>query len=634
MSITIKFVCDGDIRRTRMSAVSLDEVLGAAQQAFPEFAPGSYDLRYCDDEGDLCLLCASTSLDFMAFHEGSTSLRLEVARKKSQSAMPAENTQQQSAPKLTCQGASPTPVLSEGIQALFGQLAEALLGNVHNSNAIHPGLPVFGQGLQKLLGHACAHPGHASSHSQCGMPPFAQFLPQLLSGNADGLATLFVQFAPLLLHHLSSVPGALEKHASFEPEVARAMVKAVRNALEPFPQLHEVISSLDRTLQSESMEGLDQVAIDFLEAFMKLPQEQQHDIAPIVLGSMIDKAVPAVTAVVGERIPGMQQPQHQMHTDCGSGSRFRRSCPWGKGLGKGFGKGWGKGWGKEGGWRRPNCWSKGWGKGEGSSSESDSMSDSSSGPAQSCQEMQFQEQDPQTAEGPQTKKEAKRALREAKRSCKLALREAKKQYKAEKKVAKHLFREAKKVSKDASKLEKASRKVARKDASAPQEAEVGPAVPEATEAMGAKSKLHTFPVVVADGRRLEISWHTGDDHHAVAARFAAQHNIMSDEIATVLQFLAHAEQHAAAAAAFAPVANADQCAAAVAAVAASATAAAEDGVTDTMGDAAAQDAPVYTMNNDGHLQALQAMGFTNHHLNMQLLAEHQDNLEQVLQKLL
>lgn len=698
-----------------MSALSLEEVLAAARQTFPELAPGSFDLKYRDDEDDLCLLCSSTSPDFVALYQGNSSVRLEVTKKTSQSATPAENTQQQSIPKQT-NDVGPPPCT----QPSFAKIAEALLGNMHNSGAAHPGMPPFAQVLQQLLGQAAAHPGPASSHGQCGMPPFAQFLPQLLSGNADGLAPLFVQLAPMLLQHLSSVPGALEKHAARKPEIARAALQAVLDALEPFPQLREVLSAVERTLQSENMEGLTQVVIAFLEAFTKLPQEQQLDIAPIVLGSVIEKVLPVVTAAMEEHMAGMQQPQHQHnanvhygvvcdgcdvspivgnrykcmqrpdydlcetcharkgethdqeHTfrciaqpyqaDCGAGSGFRRSCPWGKGFGKGFGKGWGKGWGKEGGWRRPHCWSKGWGKGDGSSSESDSMSDSSSGPAQSGQEMQLQHQQqqqqqecPETPKKRHARKEAKRAMQEAKRSCKVAVREAKMRYKAEKKVAKHLFKEAKKASKDAFKQAKAARNAARTSSSEPHEAGGELAVPEAMETMDTDAPLLTFPVVVADGRRLEISWRKGDDLNTVATSFTAQHGIEGDEIPTVLHFLKHAEQHAAAveqhAAAVAPsapvasaeqhavavAAAADQHAAAVAAAAeqhAAAVAASSPVLATAEDTPTAQDAPMYAFNDDGQLQALQAMGFTNDELNMQLLAAYQGNLEQVLEKLL
>merc|ERR1712086_928347 len=97
----------------------------------------------------------------------------------------------------------------------------------------------------------------------------------------------------------------------------------------------------------------------------------------------------------------------------------------------------------------------------------------------------------------------------------------------------------------------------------------------------------------------EISWCKGDDHNAVATSFAAQHNIMSDEIPAVLDFLAHAEQHAATAAAPTAAAHAEQNAAAVAA-SAPATAKAEDAVSGKMDvTPASQDAPVYTVNNDG-----------------------------------
>jgi len=104
----------------------------------------------------------------------------------------------------------------------------------------------------------------------------------------------------------------------------------------------------------------------------------------------------------------------------------------------------------------------------------------------------------------------------------------------------------------------------------------------------------------------------------------------------------HAEQHAAAVAAAVPT-HAEQHAAAVAAAigahAAAVAAAVPDEAVDNdkMDDAPIpQDvAPVYTTFADvGQMQSLEAMGFTNHELNLQLLKAHEGSLERVLENLL
>merc|ERR1711953_1553924 len=129
------------------------------------------------------------------------------------------------------------------------------------------------------------------------------------------------------------------------------------------------------------------------------------------------------------------------------------------------------------------------------------------------------------------KREVARAIRQAKHSCKAALREAKKRFKAEKKAAKHALKAARRAHKDSLK----SAMKGRKDSCAPT---------SQTRAMETDTTSMTFPVVVEDGRRLNISWNIGDDHQAVAASFAAQHGIGVGELPTILHFLVHAEQHA------------------------------------------------------------------------------------------
>mmetsp|Transcript_36491 Transcript_36491/g.100496 ORF Transcript_36491/g.100496 Transcript_36491/m.100496 type:complete len:665 (-) Transcript_36491:26-2020(-) len=55
---------------------------------------------------------------------------------------------------------------------------------------------------------------------------------------------------------------------------------------------------------------------------------------------------------------------------------------------------------------------------------------------------------------------------------------------------------------------------------------------------GGGAKDFTYPVEVADGRRLNISWNRGDDPQAVALAFARQHGgIGADELPDIVQFI-------------------------------------------------------------------------------------------------
>jgi len=52
----------------------------------------------------------------------------------------------------------------------------------------------------------------------------------------------------------------------------------------------------------------------------------------------------------------------------------------------------------------------------------------------------------------------------------------------------------------------------------------------------------SFPVEVADGRNLQIEWKRGEDPAVAAAKFAQEHTIQHDEVATIIDFILHAEQ--------------------------------------------------------------------------------------------
>merc|ERR1711865_734211 len=209
---------------------------------------------------------------------------------------------------------------------------------------------------------------------------------------------------------------------------------------------------------------------------------------------------------------------------------------------------------------------------------------------------------------------------------------------AQKKALKQTWKAKSQASKEAFKQVKAAQKAAKQASKEP----------AATEAIDTDPALLTFPVEVADGRCLVISWRKGDDINAVASHFAAEHHICSDELGEIVQFLLHAERQAmggcsVAAAPAAAGVHAEQHAAAVAAAigahAASVAAAVPDEAVDNdkMDDAPIpQDvAPVYTTFADvGQMQSLEAMGFTNHELNLQLLTAHEGSLERVLENLL
>merc|ERR1719498_179488 len=428
-------------------------------------------------------------------------------------------------------------------------------------------------------------------------------LQQLLSGNADCLSALFVQFAPMLLHKLQNKPGELQKHAVKKPEIVRVALQSLLEGLVVFPQFKEVQDEIERIMQAphdqQTFAGLDQAAIKFLEVFTQMPQDQQRDVAPILLGNVIEKVMPAVKAMIQEHMANIFQAPQQPNADaihpgvvcdgCNAapikGRRFKsldrhdydlcekchenrptlesandrfhcietgmpsfggwRSCPWGKGFRKGLGKGWGKGfWGKGcgKGWVKGKCWND--------TSDTSSLSDDQSEDDLSEEVPGVaDEQKPSSSEAT-CRREVARNIKQATKACKNAMREAKEQFKTAKQqfktargIAKQQLKEQKRAHKEALKAAKHARKAAMY-----QKEDAPDAAMATEEASSSTAKTFVFPVEIGDGRKLTISWNKGDNHHLVAQAFAAEHGIGMDELHAAAEAAATEAQAAAAAA--------------------------------------------------------------------------------------
>mmetsp|Transcript_129839 Transcript_129839/g.315391 ORF Transcript_129839/g.315391 Transcript_129839/m.315391 type:complete len:609 (+) Transcript_129839:67-1893(+) len=608
MSIAVKFACDEDFRRARIGSLTWEEVVGAASASFPELHQGSFDLKYHDDEDDLCLLSPVTFPDFASLNEQARNVRVELVKK------PA------SAPSAPPQPEShPTDV---GVETTMGTSA-----------------PSAGS-------QGCRHGGHFSGQPADSSRGFVQ---EVLGGlhrastlaGGEAVAALFVHFVPQLLRHVQSAQADIDRVAAEKPECMRSLIQALREALEPFPQCQETQISLDRMLQAECLEGVGSATEAFLRSLIQLPFEQQRDIVSVAFEGMFEKLLQLVPEeapqpaeawahcgvtcdgcgampILGPRFKCTECPDYDL---CGScylqkdvlhpGHQF--SCvphSRGKGKGKGFGpcplfaalaKGWGKdcgkgwkGWSKGSGKGCRKGWGKAWCKGRDSGSDSSDSSFSDG----------FDSSDSSKSRGSAANgKSVKQELRAAKHAWKKAKFEAKEKWKAAKKAWKKELKQERKAKKDRAKQERKAMKLQLRTPAAEQPKAQGPSL--------------TFPVEVADGRRLTISWSIGEAPDQVAVRFAAQHGIAENELPEIANFVRQAE--AAVAGEGTPEASSQP---------------AQEAEVMDVSEPVPSAPPAEAAREEEHLQSLEAMGFTNRELNAQLLAANEGNLQAVLEKLL
>jgi len=345
--------------------------------------------------------------------------------------------------------------------------------------------------------------GHLASHL-CGCASTA---------SESAWANLFQHFAPLLLQRLSGAQAELESIAVQRPVAAFAIVGALREGLEPFPQLQEISSSLDRILLTQSFAGLGTALESLIQTMLQLPLDQQRDVISVVHASVVERLMQflpqaAATALAVGAHPGVVcdgcgaspilgprfkcttcadydlcgtcysrrgelHPEHSFDcreaATCGATQGCAPGWPHGPspgpaqpGWARGWGKGRGKSWHHHGGpctwmheWKGSKGLRKGIGRGFGCF---DSSSDSSGTSSTSeCQR-------------PGHGKKAKSEFRAAKREWKEACREAKKRWKAERKAAKKAWKQERRAQRERL---RASRRAQRHCSPAAEAMEVG-----------------------------------------------------------------------------------------------------------------------------------------------------------------
>jgi len=78
MALTVKFSLDGDFRRACVAEPSAEAFRSVAQQHYGQKLPAAFDLKYLDDDNDLCTLTPETVSDFLELNAGNSVAKVLV----------------------------------------------------------------------------------------------------------------------------------------------------------------------------------------------------------------------------------------------------------------------------------------------------------------------------------------------------------------------------------------------------------------------------------------------------------------------------------------------------------------------------------------------------------------------------
>lgn len=101
MVMTIKINYDGDIRRLALEEVTYDAVLKMVTESFANVNKEELEMKYEDEEGDMCTLVALTFPDFLATQEGKKVSKIQVSKKKTLTTSSGPCESKHDAPKST-----------------------------------------------------------------------------------------------------------------------------------------------------------------------------------------------------------------------------------------------------------------------------------------------------------------------------------------------------------------------------------------------------------------------------------------------------------------------------------------------------------------------------------------------------
>lgn len=81
MVLTVKINYDGDIRRKAMEEVTYNSVVEMVMDSFPDLSLDNLQMKYADEEGDMCTLVPLTFPDFLMTQSTNKVLKIQVSKK-------------------------------------------------------------------------------------------------------------------------------------------------------------------------------------------------------------------------------------------------------------------------------------------------------------------------------------------------------------------------------------------------------------------------------------------------------------------------------------------------------------------------------------------------------------------------
>eukprot|EP00927_Polykrikos_kofoidii_P078181 TRINITY_DN75031_c0_g1_i1.p1 TRINITY_DN75031_c0_g1~~TRINITY_DN75031_c0_g1_i1.p1 ORF type:complete len:726 (-),score=150.66 TRINITY_DN75031_c0_g1_i1:196-2373(-) len=261
--IALKVCHAGDVRRSRLSKLTVEDVSNVVCALFPEvsFGQGGCDIKYVDDDGDLCLLTPETFPDFASLNANKTTARVElVPRKQPAAATPAAATARNIAPTADAMPAAQT----------------------HSSNASSSGQgPTLQQQQDEQAAGGIGHDSYA-----CTSESLMVFIENILRSNGEAVSDMFLHARPMIMQHLPILRKMVTRFAKKQPDMAADVLKSLQNGLDAFPQMQETRDVVSRLLQGEGDEDFGIVVEVLLSNLAQLPEEEQRDIVTIAFSEV------------------------------------------------------------------------------------------------------------------------------------------------------------------------------------------------------------------------------------------------------------------------------------------------------------------------------------------------------------